>query len=112
MKDKKQPTIFGDGSKSRDYVFVGDIVRANVLALKKGDDQIINIGRGTPTTDQEVFDVIARATQFKGEPIYAPHRSGEAYRTAIRPVKAKKHLGWSPRVSFKEGIRKTVAALK
>ena len=111
MKEKKTPTIFGDGSKSRDYVFVGDIVRANVLALKKGDNQIMNIGRGTSITDREVFDAIAHATRFEEEPIFAPHRSGEAYRLALRHEKAKKHLGWSPRVTFIAGIQKTIAAL-
>jgi len=112
MKAKKRPTIFGDGSKARDYVFVGDIVRANVLALKKGDNVTVNLGTGTTTTDQEVFDTIAYATKFDEEPVYAPHRSGEAYRVALRSEKAKKHLGWAARVAFEEGIRQTVAALK
>ena len=111
MRAKKRPTIFGDGSKARDYVFVDDIVRANVLALRKGNDEIINLGKGTTITDREVFNAIACATRFTEEPVYAPYRIGEAYRVALRPEKAKKHLGWAPHVNFQEGIQKTVAFL-
>jgi UDP-glucose 4-epimerase len=111
MKAKKRPMIFGDGSMARDYVFVGDIVRANILALKKGDNEIINLGHGTTITVRGVYDAVARATRFTEEPIYAPARSGEAYRVALRPEKARKRLGWRPLVTFEQGVRKTIAAL-
>jgi UDP-glucose 4-epimerase len=111
MKANKRPTIFGDGSMARDYVFVSDIVRANTLALKGGDNKIFNLGRGKMITNQQVFDAIALATGFKGEPMHIPYRASDMYRVALRPEKAKKHLGWKPHVTFAKGIRKTLAAL-
>jgi UDP-glucose 4-epimerase len=111
MKASKRPTIFGDGTKSRDYTFVEDIVGANVAALHRGDGEVINLGWGETTTDQAIFDVIARGTCFHGLPHYAPARKGEAYRIALNARKAKRVLGWAPKVKLEEGIMKTIENL-
>lgn len=102
------PTIFGQGDKTRDYVYVGDVVEANVLALDRGEGEIVNIGTGIQTSDQEVFDAIAAAVGFTGKPNYAPERKGEVRHIALDASKAKAVLGWEPRVSFREGARLTV----
>jgi UDP-glucose 4-epimerase len=109
MLSGQQPTIFGKGDKTRDYVFVGDVVAANVLALEKGAGEIVNIGTGVQTTDQEVYDAIAAATGFGQPPIYSPERKGEVRHIALDASKAKRVLGWEPQVSFREGAVLTVA---
>ncbi len=108
----KQPTIFGDGSKTRDYVYVSDVVEANVLALAKGDNDIFNIATGIQTTDQEVFEAIAAATGFTGRPIYGQERKGEIRHSALDITKARRKLGWEPKVPFAEGSRLTVEAVR
>jgi UDP-glucose 4-epimerase len=108
MLSGRQPTIFGKGDKTRDYVFVGDVVEANVLALERGDGEIVNIGTGIQTSDQEVYDAIAAATGYDQPPIYSPERKGEVRHIALDISKAKRVLGWEPKVSFREGVKMTV----
>lgn len=111
MKKGVRPTIFGDGTKSRDYIYVSDIARLNVLALAKGKSTIVNAGSGKGTSDKTVFDAVAHELNFKEKPIYAPYRKGEVYRCALDGRKAKKIFGWAPKVSFQEGVHKTIASL-
>jgi UDP-glucose 4-epimerase len=99
------PRIFGQGHKTRDYVYISDVVEANVLALTRGDNDIFNIGTGIETTDQEVYDAMAAATGFTKPPIYAPPRKGEIQRTALDCTKARQVLGWTATVPFREGCR-------
>ncbi len=102
------PTIFGTGDKTRDYVYIADVVEANVRALTAGDNDIINIGTGVQTTDQEVYDAIAAATGYGRPPIYADERKGEIRHTALDPARAAQVLGWQAQVDFREGCRRAV----
>ncbi len=111
MKSGMRPTIFGDGTKTRDYTYVEDIARANMLALTKGKNEIINLGWGKKVSDTQIFDTIAKYTHFKEKPIYAPYRKGEVYQIAITNAKAKKILGWAPKVKFEDGVKKTLETL-
>ncbi|HUX35798.1 MAG TPA: NAD-dependent epimerase/dehydratase family protein [Candidatus Paceibacterota bacterium] len=111
MKSGKRPTIFGDGTKARDYVYVGDIVEANTLALKKGKNETINLGWGKPVSDRNIFDAIAKKLGFTSEPIYAAHRKGEVYKTALHAHKARRILAWRPKTKLGEGIGKTVESI-
>ncbi len=108
LRTNKRPTIYGDGTKARDYVHIDDIVRANVIALKKGEDEILNLGWGKPISDQIIFDEVVKSFRAKIKPIYAPFREGEVYQIALKADLAKKKIGWKPQVSLKEGIRRTV----
>jgi UDP-glucose 4-epimerase len=105
MKEGKRPTIFGDGTKGRDYVHVSDIARANLLALRKGSGETMNIGLGKIISDLAVFDALASALHFGQEPIFAPYRKGEVYRSSLNSSRAKKILGWRPKKTFKNGVR-------
>jgi UDP-glucose 4-epimerase len=106
------PTIFGDGTKTRDYVFVRDIVEANLLALKKGEGRVLNLGRGIQVADYEVFEAVRRAANFAGEPKYAPRRIGEVEHIALDATAAQRYLGWKPETDFIEGIRQTVEHIR
>lgn len=108
MLQGERPTIFGPGDKTRDYVYVSDVVEANLLAMGKGENSIYNIGTGIETSDQQIFDMIARALDFKAPPFYAPLHKGEVYRISLDSSKARRELGWSPQISLEEGIARTV----
>jgi UDP-glucose 4-epimerase len=103
-----QPALFGDGSKTRDYVHVSDIARANVLALERGAGEIFNLGTGRQITDRYVFQVLAEATQYEGEPQYLPRRPGEVLHSALDCTRARESLGWQPQVPFEAGVQSVV----
>jgi len=110
MLKGEAPTIFGDGEQLRDYVYVDDIVEANILAMTNAasDNQILNIGSGRGASVNEIFRIIKRATGFDGEAIYAPARKGEVYKIYISADKARKVIGWLPKVSFEDGLKRLV----
>jgi len=107
MLTGQQPTIFGRGDKTRDYVHVSDVVNANMLAIDRGKNVIVNIGTEIETSDQEIFDTLAEVLGYEGSPVYAPVRKGEVYRISLKCSKARQEIGWSPRLSLKEGIAQT-----
>lgn len=111
MKKGIRPTIFGDGTKTRDYVYIDDIAKANILGLKKGKNEVLNISSGKEISDQKVFDTLAQIINFKKPPIYAPFRPGEVYRIHSDCSRAKKILGWKPKISFREGVKKYLNSL-
>ena len=105
-----QPRIFGDGAKTRDYVYVGDVARANVLAMEeRGDGQVFNLARGVEVSDLQVFEAVRDALGVDVEPEYAPKRPGEAERVSLDCAKASEVLGWRPSVGFEDGVRLTAS---
>jgi UDP-glucose 4-epimerase len=103
-----QPAIFGDGSKLRDYVFIDDAVRANILALDHGAGEIFNIASGEPTSDYDVFSQVSRHLgKTDVIPRYTDKRPGEIDRIVLDVAKAKRLLNWEPRVSLTEGVQRT-----
>ncbi|MBM4053146.1 MAG: NAD-dependent epimerase/dehydratase family protein [Planctomycetes bacterium] len=102
----KRPTIFGDGSKTRDYVFVEDIISANLKVLENcGNGEIFNLGWGIEVSDLNVFHAIRNALNSKIEPIFGSKRNGEIEHICLDNSKAMKVLDWKPRVKFEEGIK-------
>lgn len=97
-------TIFGDGQKTRDYVYVKDIARANRIALTKGKNVMMNLGWGKEISDQQVFETIHR--HFSGSPRarFKPVRPGEVVRSCLNARLAVRLLGWKPHWSFPAGI--------
>lgn len=108
-----QPTIFGDGSKTRDYVYIDDIVRANMLVMEGlGHGQVFNLGWAREVTDFELFSAVRKAVGVEVEPVYDKKRPGEVERICLNSTKAKHMLNWSPRISLEEGIPLTVEYYK
>ena len=104
----QRPTIFGDGKQTRDFVYVDDAVDALVRASERGGGLLLNIGTGTETSVQELFDAMARAVGFRQPAVYAPARAGEVPRSALDPARAGMHLGWQPWTSIDEGVARTI----
>ncbi len=112
MIEGKRPTIFGDGEQLRDYVYVDDVVRANELALEKGSGETVNIGWGRGVSVNEIVRTLKKLLAFEGDPIYADPRPGEIQRIYLDASRAKRVLGWEPKVTFEEGLARTVAWYK
>jgi UDP-glucose 4-epimerase len=108
MLNSERPIIFGDGSATRDYVYIDDIVEANMLALDRGDRVICNLGSNRETSVNEIFHLLKAEFDFRLEPIREPRRAGEVYRIFLTNEKAKAELGWTPKVELEEGIKRTV----
>lgn len=102
-------TIFGDGSQIRDYIYVGDIVAANLLALDKGDGESYNISTGRGTTTKQVFETLKAATGYQPEAVMGAARPGELQEVVLSPEKALLELGWKAEVDFQTGTKLTVA---
>ncbi|MBU0691066.1 NAD-dependent epimerase/dehydratase family protein [bacterium] len=104
----KQPVIYGDGEQLRDYTYVSDIVNANCLALERGEGEIVNIGSGIGTSVNTIYECLADIIHFPRPADYQPARKGEIEKIFLDARKAKAVLGWEPKVSFREGLEKTV----
>jgi UDP-glucose 4-epimerase len=105
-----RPTrVFGDGSNTRDYVFVDDVVDAFVRAAgPKGGAQRFNIGTGVETSDRQLHSAVAAAVGAPDDPEFAPPRLGDLKRSCLDVRLAEMILGWRPKVRLDEGVRRTV----
>jgi len=99
----EKPVIYGDGTQTRDYVYVEDVVKANVLALE-GKEGTYNIGTGKETSVNELIEVFSKVLGREIKPEYTPPRIGEVHRISLDGEKAKKELGFVPKYSLEEGI--------
>lgn len=105
-------TIYGDGGQTRDYVFVGDVVRANLAALGSNAGGPINIGTAVETSVNDLYAMLADAARLGTAPQYALARPGEQRRSVILPTRAQKLLGWKPEVALCDGLRETFGFFK
>ncbi|HYA36183.1 MAG TPA: NAD-dependent epimerase/dehydratase family protein [Candidatus Binataceae bacterium] len=110
--ENKACSIYGDGGQTRDYVFVGDVVRANIAALSADTVGAINIGTGVETSVNELYSALASAAGTKLAPEYAPARPGEQRRSVISPARAAKVLVWRPENSIRDGLATTFKYFK
>lgn len=109
LLDGKPTCVFGGGTNTRDYVYVGDVARAFFLAsADAGDGERFNIGTGVETTDRQLHSVVAAAVGTPDNPADEPARLGDVARSALSYAKAEKLLGWKPEVSLEEGVQTTV----
>jgi UDP-glucose 4-epimerase len=105
----EQPNINGDGEQTRDYIFVSDVARANILALKSDKTGEYNIATGKETTVNEIFRVLKELTKSPVPEVHGKAMKGEPRRSVLSWEKAARDLGFKPDVSLKDGMRETVA---
>ncbi len=105
----ESPTINGDGKQTRDYVYVGDVVEANLLALKSQLTGPVNIGTGCETDVLTLVDLLHEQMGSKIPAVYGPAKIGEQRRSSLDCCRARSKLGWSPRTALAAGLEKTVA---
>lgn len=107
------PTIFGDGSTSRDFTYIDNAVSANLLAClapkEVATGRVFNVGTGRSETLNEIYAGIAKILEFSGSPIYGPPREGDIAHSLASIERARNELGYSPKTDFYEGLQKTVA---
>ena len=108
MLQGKRPHIFGDGTAVRDYLFVSDVVDANVTALERGSGEMLNLGTGIGTSVNDIVRELKLILGFSEDAIYDAARPGEVQRIYLDASRAKRLLGWSPQVEFSDGLRRTV----
>lgn len=97
-------TVFGDGTQTRDFVYVDDVVDAFARTADKGGGLLLNIGTGRETSVNELYAEMARATGVDLPAVRAPERPGELLRSCLDPAKAAIHLGWKPWTSLADGV--------
>lgn len=105
----EQARVNGDGKQERDFVYVGDCARANLLALQKERDGIYNLGWGYGTNINQIFDTLSEITHYERPRVHGPAIPGETSRIYLSAEKARRELGWQPQVSLEEGLENTVA---
>ena len=104
-----QPCIInGDGTQQRDFVYVGDIASANLLALHKGIG-IYNIGSGIGTDINTIFTLLKKTASYDKDAQYGPAKLGEVYQIYLDASLAREELGWTPTVSLEDGLQETVS---
>ncbi len=106
LLDGQQARIFGDGLQTRDYVYVGDVVRATLAAVGHRGG-VFNVGTGIQTTVVDLYELCRRVSGVDAEPEFAPPRLGECRHSVVDPSLAGRELGWRPEVSLEEGLRAT-----
>jgi UDP-glucose 4-epimerase len=108
----ERPTIYGDGLQSRDFTYIDDVVNANLLAAaapaEKVAGRMMNAATGARYTLRETFEILKEITGFHEEPIYAEARAGDILHSHADISLIKELLGYEPKVSFREALRRTV----
>jgi UDP-glucose 4-epimerase len=105
-------TIYGDGGQTRDYVYVGDVVRANLAAIQSAVSGAFNIGTGVETDVNQLYRALADAAGSKTAPKHGPARAGEQRRSVITAARAARELAWTPQVTLGDGLARTYSFFK
>jgi UDP-glucose 4-epimerase len=108
LESGRAPTIYGDGSQTRDFVFVEDVTDAMVRAARIGGSRYLNIGTGVETSVVKLYELVVEATGADVAPIMAAPRRGEQLRSCLDASAAREHLGWEAWTSLPEGLARTV----
>ncbi|MEA2400933.1 MAG: UDP-glucose 4-epimerase [Thermoleophilaceae bacterium] len=107
-----RPKIFGDGKQTRDYVFVGDVVDANLRAADSDATGAFNVGRGVQTSVLDIVEALAAQSSNGFEADHAPARSGEVQHIALDASRSKAELGWEAQVDLDQGLARTLDSLR
>jgi UDP-glucose 4-epimerase len=107
LKNQK-PIIYGSGEQTRDFLYVDDAVKAFLLAMQIKKSEIYNVGTGQEIKILQLLNLIKKNINSKVKPIHQAKMKGEIERNALDYKKIKKELGWQPKISLEEGIKKTI----
>ena len=108
MLNGRRPQIFGDGLQERDFVYVLDVVQANLAAIDRGHGKTYNVGTGQPVKVARIYEMLQEIIEFDEEPEYRGRRRGEVLRIALDSTRAEQELKWTPEVPLQEGLRRSV----
>ena len=108
MLQGEQPIINGNGRQTRDFVYVDDVVEANIAALSKEAHGIYNVGTGQETTINELFGLLAGLINPSVREVHGPAKKGEQLRIALDSSRLHRELDWEPKASLKDGLARTV----
>ncbi len=112
MLKGEQPTIFGDGTQSRDFTYIDNAVSANLLASKAPAEEVagkvFNVATGRRVDLNETFQALKKITGYHGDVKYGPERAGDVKHSLADLTRSQKHLGYRPTVAFEEGLQRTV----
>jgi UDP-glucose 4-epimerase len=112
LLDGGTATIFGDGTQTRDYVYVDDVVAANLRAAESNATGPINIGLGQEKSVLDIVEVLKQHTTDEFHVEHAAERPGEVQRIALDPSRAREELGWEAQVELDEGLKRTLDSLR
>jgi len=104
----KECVIFGDGEQTRDFIFIEDVVEANILFMKNRITGIFNVGTGIETSVNRIFEIIKENIGENCRKFYGEERKGELKRSCLSIEKIKRETGWYPKYKIEEGIKKTI----
>jgi len=107
MLQNRELVINGSGEQERDFVYVRDVAVSNLLALERGNGRTYNLGSGVGTSINEIFCRLKTITNYQGNAVHGPAKPGEVFKTRLDASQAHKELGWQPRVSLEDGLKRT-----
>lgn len=108
MLDDLPVTIYDDGNQTRDFVYVGDVARANLQALNHGDSGVYNVGTGRAVSINQLFEALRELAGYHRAPRYDPPRPGDIRHSVLDPARAMRELKWEPAMPFEEGLARTI----
>jgi UDP-glucose 4-epimerase len=112
MLGGEQPTVFGDGTQSRDFTFVDNAVHANLLACEAAAEKVagkvFNVATGERFDLNQTFEILKKLTAYNGDLKYTPERAGDVKHSLADLSSARKYLGYEPLVMFEEGLKRTI----
>jgi UDP-glucose 4-epimerase len=108
LMHNRAPLVYGKGDQTRDFIYVGDVAKANLLALTMGDNETLNISTNTATTVNDLLDQICSNMNKEVEARHTPPKDGDLMTSVLSNVKAKNILKWEPKYSLKEGLKETI----
>jgi UDP-glucose 4-epimerase len=111
LRSGERPTIFGDGTQTRDYLYVGDVVAAALRAAESEVTGPVNLGTGREASVLELVEILGRLAGKDFSPEFAPPRAGEVQRIALAAGRAERELGWRAETGLEDGLARTLEAI-
>ncbi|MCC2640489.1 MAG: putative UDP-glucose 4-epimerase [Nitrospira sp.] len=108
MLQREQAVVYGNGRQTRDFVFVEDVVEANLMTMGPDVQGTYNVGMGVETSINDLFRTVAELTKVEAKELHGPAKKGEQARSVVDATKLRMELGWEPKVDLREGLRRTV----